>query len=59
MKKIFIGILIVALLVLDWAALHDILKGEPNPIAEYLMLSFSVVIYSGLVIRSLIGGETR
>lgn len=37
MKKSLYIFLIVALLVLDWLAFHDILKGEPNTFAEYLM----------------------
>ena len=44
MKKVFIAIVTIVLLVLDWAALSDILKGEPNVNAEYVTLIGSVVI---------------
>ncbi len=47
---------------LDWAALHDILRGEPNLMAEYGMLAASVVAGSGVVwllSRRRHGGERR
>lgn len=44
MKKIFIALVTVILLLLDWAALHDIMKGEQSPVAEYVTLAGSVVI---------------
>ena len=44
MKKVFIALVTVILLLLDWAALSDIIKGEQNPIAEYVTLAGSVVI---------------
>lgn len=36
------------LLALDWAALHDILKGEPNLNAEYGMLALSAAAFAGM-----------
>ncbi len=44
MKKAFIALVTVVLLLLDWAALNDIIKGEQNPVAEYVTLAGSVVI---------------
>ena len=45
-KKIIIGIVIAVLLALDWAALHDIIKGgEPNYWGEYAMLGFSIIVF--------------
>lgn len=44
MKKVFIALVTVVLLLLDWVALNDIMKGEQNPVAEYVTLAGSVVI---------------
>jgi peptidoglycan/LPS O-acetylase OafA/YrhL len=38
----------LALIALDWAALHDIVQGEPDLTNEYAMLAFSMVIFGGL-----------
>ena len=38
--------LVVVLLALDWAALHDILKGEPNLYVEYGILLISMVVFA-------------
>ena len=40
---------IVLLLLLDWAALHDILKGEPNLYAEYGMILFSIIVFGVMI----------
>jgi hypothetical protein len=49
MKKLFFIILVVALLLLDYAALDDITTGnEPSYGLEYLMLIFSSVIFLAL-----------
>jgi hypothetical protein len=49
MKTILWTSLITLLLALDWAALHDILKGEPNLYAEYGMLAFSAAAFAVLI----------
>lgn len=41
-------IIILALLVLDWVALHDIFKNEPDTFGEYAMLLVSVIIFTTL-----------
>ena len=45
MKKLFVTLFILALLALNWAALHDILHGEPDAWMEW-----SVVILSALLL---------
>jgi len=45
MKRIFFWVLFLALAALYWAALHDILKGEPN-----LWMERGVVIASALLL---------
>jgi hypothetical protein len=35
---------ILLFLLLDWAALHDIIKGEENTFAEYSMLVISIIV---------------
>jgi hypothetical protein len=37
--------LVLLLLALDWAALHDIIKGEPDLKAEYSMLVVSLFVF--------------
>ncbi len=49
MKTVLLIGMVVLLLALDWAALHDILKGEPNLYAEYGMILFSIVIFGVMI----------
>ncbi len=44
MKNLLLIAVVFVLLALDWAALHDILKGEPDTYLEYAMLMFSLVV---------------
>ncbi len=44
---------VLVLLALDWATLHDILKGEPNLYGEYGMLVFSAIVFGLLAIAGL------
>ncbi len=39
----------VLLLALDWAALHDILNGEPNLYGEYGTILLSMAIFGVLI----------
>jgi len=46
MNKYIVIAIVVLLLALDWAALHDILGGlEPDYTQEYLMIAASLVIF--------------
>lgn len=45
MRRTSLAGLVVLLLALDWAALHDILQGEPDPTAEWMMVGFSLVVF--------------
>ncbi len=49
MKKILLGVSALFLLALDWAAAHDILKGEPNPWQEYAVLILSAIFFALLL----------
>lgn len=50
-KKIFLGIIIVIFLLLDWAALYDIIKGtEPDYLGEYAVLAISVIVFITIAI---------
>lgn len=45
-NKIFLWIIIVIFLLLDWAALHDISKGnQPDYWGEYAILAMSVIVF--------------
>jgi hypothetical protein len=55
MKTVLLIGMVVLLLALDWAALHDILKGEPNLYAEYGMILFSIVIFGVMIFIGLRG----
>lgn len=50
MNKIIIYAVVTLILMLDWAALHDIIKGESNPYLEYLMIIDSIIIF-GLIYK--------
>ncbi len=49
MKTAALLVVVIVLLALDWAALHDILKGESNVVLEYGLLGFSLVVFGSLV----------
>ena len=51
MRKILIALFVLALLALDWAALHDILKGEANVWREWLFVIGSVLLLVFYLIR--------
>lgn len=53
MKKIIINTSVLVIILLDWAALHDILKGEPNPYGEYLVLIISILAFFYVGLKSL------
>jgi hypothetical protein len=50
MKRLVVIGMVVVLLALDWAALHDILKGEPDVRGELAMLALSAVVFAGLIL---------
>ena len=61
MKTVLLIGMVVLLLALDGAALHDILKGEPNLYAEYGMIlcstiGFGVMVFI-LIFKPLRGGK--
>jgi hypothetical protein len=58
LRYALIGGAVAALLVLDWAALHDIATGEPDLTAEYAMLGVSVVLVA-LLLRAALGVRRR
>ena len=53
MKALLLIAVVLVLLALDWAALHDISKGEPNLYGEYGMLVFSAIVFGLLAIAGL------
>jgi len=59
MKTVLLMGLVVLLLALDWAALHDILKGEPNLYAEYGTILFSTIIFGVMIFIGLRGRNKR
>ena len=49
MRKILIAVSVLAVLALNWAALHDILKGEQNVWMEWSLVigsAYLLIIYS-------------
>ena len=44
LRKGLIGLLILAVLALDWAALHDIIKGEPDAWMEWTFVLGSLLL---------------
>ena len=49
MKKLIIILILLIFLSLDWAALHDIVKGEPDLYGEYGVLAFSSLIFATII----------
>lgn len=45
--------IVLVLLALDWAALHDIVKGESDLTAEYAVLAVSGAVFCGLALLCL------
>jgi len=52
-KIIVLAAIALILLALDWAALHDIFKGEPNPYLEYAVVVFSIILISAVIFITL------
>ncbi len=59
LKKLFWILFFLFLTALDWAALHDIIKGEPNPYAEYALLAISLIIFIGIIAYKLYKKERK
>lgn len=51
MQKLFNSLFILALLALNWAALHDILHGEPNTWMEWSVVLLSILLLIAYSIR--------
>jgi hypothetical protein len=58
LRRLLIVVAVAVLLVLDWAALHDIAAGETDLTAEYAMLGVSVVLVV-LLLRAAWGPRSR
>ena len=52
-RALLLSAVVLVLLALDWAALHDISKGEPNLYGEYGMLVFSAIVFGLLAFAGL------
>jgi hypothetical protein len=59
LRKGFIGLLVLGVLALDWAALHDILKGEPDVWMEWTIVIASVVLGAVYLFRYLRRGKAN
>lgn len=51
MRKILFVVFILLVLAVDWAALHDIIKGEPDPWMEWTFVLCSAVLFAALCVR--------
>ncbi len=50
MKTIFLILLTILIILLDWAALHDIIKNnEPNYFGEYSIIILSVLYFAAFM----------
>lgn len=58
MKAILLVGVVVLLLALVWAALHDILKGEPDLSLEYGTILFSLLIF-GVIVFSWLTSKSK
>ena len=53
MRKILIAVSVLALLALNWAALHDILKGEQNVWMEWSFVLGSALLLIIVLMRKM------
>lgn len=53
MKKVLIWMGWLALAALNWAALHDILEGEPNVWMEWTVVALSLALVGVMLFRRL------
>ena len=51
MKRVVIWLVVLALAAINWAALHDILKGEPNVWLEWMFVAGSLLLLGAYLIR--------
>jgi hypothetical protein len=51
MKRLFFWLFVLAVLALNWAALHDILKGEPDTWMEWTFVIASALLLSAYLLR--------
>lgn len=55
MKRLVMAVALLALLALNWAALHDIARGEPNLVLEWLVVAVSGLGAGLWIARRLVG----
>jgi uncharacterized membrane protein len=51
MRRILAALFVLVVLALNWAALHDIIKGEPNPWMEWTIVIASLMLLLVTVVR--------
>ena len=51
MKRLFTWLFVLALAALNWAALHDILKGEQDVWMEWTIVAASFLLFVAYVLR--------
>jgi uncharacterized membrane protein len=51
MRRILVALFVLVVLALNWAALHDIIKGEPNPWMEWTIVIASLMLLLVTVVR--------
>ncbi len=49
MRYLISAVILLIFAILDWLAIHDIIKGGEDLIAEYAILVISLAVYAGLV----------
>ncbi len=59
MKKLLVMAGWLALAALNWAALHDILKGEPNAWMEWTVVLASAALVAVVLTKKLLPGFQR
>jgi len=51
MRKLFVALFVLGVFALNWAALHDILKGEPDVWMEWSVVALSLMLLAVYSIR--------
>lgn len=59
MKRTFLRLLVLAIAAVNWAALHDILKGETDAWLEWIFVGVSILLLGAYFFRKIRGHSQK
>jgi hypothetical protein len=57
-RRALLSIAVVAMVAANWAAIYDILRGEPDLAAEWTFVTFSVLLLGSYLLGRVLGART-